>query len=326
MPPFPVSDSTLSAEALASWLSTRYDWPVPVSCRLFRRGMNHVYQVQAASERYILRIYTHGWRTREEVEAELGWMQKLAPTGVVPLVIADRAGHTLQTLEAPEGIRYAVVFSFAPGHKHAHFSREASYQIGVALGKVHQLAESQTLQRVDYTPKIMLVEAMKGIREFHKQPSESLDFLDKLAHWLLAQYPMPTAARRGAVHLDVWFDNLHFTPEGAVTILDFDFCGNGPLIYDVSYFLYQLLATHLDTEQYEDKAKAFIAGYEAQCTLSAEEKAWLPKACLAVMLYFFHMQCATFDTFSNVFMNQDHLDRYVRSLRRWMGYQGLVLE
>jgi Ser/Thr protein kinase RdoA (MazF antagonist) len=61
--------------------------------------------------------------------------------------------------------------------------------------------------------------------------------------------------RYGSIHLDVWFDNLHIDDEEGITFFDFDFCGNGYLCFDISYFLFQLLATNLNEEEYQIKAE-----------------------------------------------------------------------
>lgn len=129
----------------------------------------------------------------------------------------------------------------------------------------------------------------------------------------------PQKMRCGAVHLDVWFDNLHID-EKEVTFFDFDFCGNGYLCFDISYFLFQLLATHLDEEEYKTKADAFLNGYETVTEISNEEKKFLPYACLAIMTYYISVQCDRFEYWTNIFLNEDHLKRMVGNLKRWMAY------
>lgn len=78
--------------------------------------------------------------------------------------------------------------------------------------------------------------------------------------------------RYGSVHLDIWFDNLHINDEKEITFFDFDFCGNGYLCFDISYFLFQLHATNLNEEEYQIKAESFVKGYESVTKISDEEK------------------------------------------------------
>lgn len=134
------------------------------------------------------------------------------------------------------------------------------------------------------------------------------------------------AIRYGAVHLDVWFDNLHIDDEKEITFFDFDFCGNGYLCFDISYFLFQLLTTHLNEEEYQAKADSFIKGYETITEITVEEKKLLPFACLAIMTYYISVQCDRFDYWTNIFLNEDHLKRMVGNLKRWMIYHSIEIE
>ncbi len=126
--------------------------------------------------------------------------------------------------------------------------------------------------------------------------------------------------RYGSVHLDVWFDNLHIDDEKEITFFDFDFCGNGYLCFDISYFLFQLFATNLNEEEYEVKADSFLKGYETVTEISNEEKKVLPFACLAIMTYYIGVQCERFEYWTNIFLNEDHLKRMVVNLKRWIAY------
>jgi Ser/Thr protein kinase RdoA (MazF antagonist) len=110
-----------------------------------------------------------------------------------------------------------------------------------------------------------------------------------------------------------------------VTFFDFDFCGNGWLCLDVSYFLYQLPSTNLDENQYKTKAESFLKGYETETKLSDEEKKFLPYFCLAIMVYYISVQCDRFEYWTNIFLNEDHLKRMVGNLKRWMKYNEIEI-
>jgi Ser/Thr protein kinase RdoA (MazF antagonist) len=132
--------------------------------------------------------------------------------------------------------------------------------------------------------------------------------------------------RYGAVHLDVWFDNMHIDEDKEITFFDFDFCGNGWLCLDVSYFLYQLFLTNLNENDYSVKADSFLKGYESEAKISEEEKKLLPYACLAIMIYYISIQCDRFEYWTNIFLNEDHLKRFVGNLKRWITYNEIDLK
>lgn len=104
---------------------------------------------------------------------------------------------------------------------------------------------------------------------------------------------------------------MHFNGENEITIFDFDFCGNGWLSFDISYFLFQLYNTNQNDADYQVKKENFFKGYEAVTGITDEEKRILPFACLAVMIFYISMQCDRYDTWSNIFLNEDHLKRFV---------------
>jgi Ser/Thr protein kinase RdoA (MazF antagonist) len=131
--------------------------------------------------------------------------------------------------------------------------------------------------------------------------------------------------RFGSVHLDVWFDNLHIDDENGITFFDFDFCGNGYLCFDISYFLFQLLATNLNEEEYQIKADSFIKGYETVTEISSEEKDLINYGCLAIMTYYISVQCERFNFWTNIFLNEDHLKRMVGNLKRWIKFNKIEI-
>jgi len=119
--------------------------------------------------------------------------------------------------------------------------------------------------------------------------------------------------RIGAVHLDIWFDNLSID-KNDVTIFDFDFCGNGWLCYDIAYYVLQLHSTEKDESECMLKIDAFLDGYRTITRISEEEKRLLPL--LGVSLYFFYLgiQCQRFDNWSNAFLNENYLKRFINLL------------
>ena len=114
--------------------------------------------------------------------------------------------------------------------------------------------------------------------------------------------------------MDIWFDNMNITDDGNVTIFDFDFCGNGWLCNDIAYYILQLHSTEKDEAERELKKQSFLAGYESITPISAEEKRVLPM--LGVALYFFYLgiQCQRYDNWSNVFLNEVYLKRFINLL------------
>lgn len=325
---FPVINSTLSANKLGEVLQHKYNLSKNIECKLFKTGMNHVYMVNDVNEKYVFRVYTFDWRTKTEIAEELRLLIHLNKNNTpVSFPIADNSNEYIQELNAPEGKRFGVLFSFADGAKSARFTPETSFCIGQALAKIHKSTENYTLNRITYDTTVLLVDSVKRTREFFNKENDEITFLEKMADFLQNEFEnvKNEQIRFGAVHLDVWFDNLHFNNENKVTVFDFDFCGNGKLCLDISYFLFQLFSTNLNENEYQEKAENFLKGYETITEISDEEKRILPFACLAIMTYYISMQCDRYDNWTNIFLNEDHLKRFVGNLKRWIAYNKIEL-
>ncbi|MEZ4804457.1 MAG: phosphotransferase [Bacteroidia bacterium] len=325
---FPVLQSTLSETDLAVFIQEKYKLSSITSCKIFRAAMNHVYMITDDTKKYVFRVYTHNWRNKLEIEEEMRFLLHLKDHNCpVAFPIRDAADKLIQELNAPEGLRYGVLFSFADGQKSARFSAETSFYIGKALAQVHQLSENFSLQRISYSKDVLLKDSLIRTQAFFTKNSEELQYLGRLADFLGKKFDEVDTQdlRFGAVHMDVWFDNMHFTDQNAVCLFDFDFCGNGYLSLDVSYFLYQLFSTNLNENDYKEKAEQFLKGYESIHMLSQAEKDFLPYACLAVMNYYLSMQCDRFAYWTNIFLNEDHLKRFVAGLKRWIIYNKIEM-
>ncbi|KQM55252.1 aminoglycoside phosphotransferase [Chryseobacterium sp. Leaf201] len=326
---FPAINSTLSPNALGKLIQRKYGLSDKTECSIFRLAMNHLYMVHDDEERYVFRVYTHNWRTKSEIEEELRLLLHLKEEDrQVAFPIADQSNQFIQEIEAPEGTRFGVLFSYAKGTKTAKFSHQTSFLIGQALAKVHQSTENFGLMRISYDARNLLKNPVLRTKEFYSTNIGEIEFLENLSAFLTLKMENTDRQkmRYGAVHLDVWFDNLHIDNEKEITFFDFDFCGNGYLCFDISYFLFQLFATHLNEEEYQEKADSFIKGYGTVTEISRPEQDFLPFACLSIMTYYISVQCDRFDYWTNIFLNEDHLKRMVGNLKRWMAYNRIEIE
>ncbi|MDV7699356.1 phosphotransferase [Chryseobacterium soli] len=325
---FPTINSTLSSNELAKLIRQKYGLSDKTECSIFRLAMNHLYIVYDDENKYVFRVYTHNWRTKLEIKEELRLLLHLKETDrQVAYPIADKSNQYIQEIEASEGTRFGVLFSYAKGTKTAKFSQQTSFLIGQALAKVHQSTEDFELNRVSYNSQNLLIKPVSRTKEFFNKNINEIEFLEKLSAFLTLKIDNTDQQkmRYGSVHLDVWFDNLHIDDEKEITFFDFDFCGNGYLCFDISYFLFQLLATNLNEEEYQVKAESFLKGYEAITEISSEEKQFLPFACLAIMTYYISIQCDRFEYWTNIFLNEDHLKRMVGNLKRWISYNKIEI-
>jgi Ser/Thr protein kinase RdoA (MazF antagonist) len=262
------------------------------------------------------------------VSEELRLLRYLQSNDIpVSYPIADRAGEFIQEINALEGIRYAVLLSYAEGRKIPKFDEQTSYNIGTIMARIHRLTENFQVSRITYDAKSLLADSLKRTQTFFSPNIDEMKFIASLTDYLTKEYGNLNLKqlRSGVVHLDLWFDNMHFGENDKITIFDFDFCGNGWLCLDVAYFIFQLNNTNLDEVEFRQKADCFFSGYESISELTDEEKRIIPMAGLCVLLFYLSIQCDRFDTWSNIFLNEDHLRRFAGTLKRWMKYNNIHL-
>lgn len=326
MNPFPVYDSRLSASHLGVFLAEKYQLGDTVHCRILKTGINHSYLLKDGVNKQIFRLYSYNWRTKTEIVEELRLLTLLSEKGVpVSYPIADATGNFIQEIMAPEGLRFGVLFSFAEGEKIRNFTDDTHFNIGAAMARFHQVTQNLPLERITYNAETLLLSPLQRAKAFFAADSATMAFVESATQTLAEKMKeiRSDQVRSGVVHLDIWYDNMHVTPDGEVTFFDFDFCGNGWQVLDLAYFNVQLFNTEPDANEYQRKLQRFFEGYETVTTLSAEEKRLIPY--LAVSLWFFYLgvQCQRFDDWGNLFISENYFKRFIELIQKWCAHHRL---
>lgn len=324
---FPVSKSTLSASALGQFVATQYGLSPNTRCELFRTGINHTYFITDKTAKYVLRVYTHNWRTKAQILEELRLLNRLKANNIsISYPIADLKGEWMQPLNAPEGERYAVLFSFAEGEKVRFMDTETCFSIGAIMANIHRTTQNQSIDRINYTAETLVNLPYQYLKPFFSEEQAAMQFIKKegeaisqLFDKIAAEYLNTENIQSGIIHLDIWYDNMNVSEEKSITIFDFDFCGNGWFIFDIAYFCKQLFHIEADKTAYELKYQAFLKGYQSVRTLSVEELQLIPKAGAATWIFYLGVQAQRFD-WSNIFFTKGFLDMFVGRIKSWLTY------
>ena len=177
---FPVIYSTISEQAILERLLPMYSIEQPTGCTFLLQGCNDTYEVKTADgPSYILRVYRHGWRTLAEIYYELDALLYLTRKGIsVSTPIPDRDGQIVRVLPAPEGNRYAALFTHASG-KEFSFEGTHAMHLGQALGTLHSAMENFTSQhlRFELNWEHLIETPLNRIEPFLVHRSQDWDFL-----------------------------------------------------------------------------------------------------------------------------------------------------
>jgi Ser/Thr protein kinase RdoA (MazF antagonist) len=314
---FPVVCSTLSSAQLSVFLQQQYNLGAGTTCRLLRAAINHAYLVTDGEHKYVFRIYSLNWRSTTEIKEEIRLLQLLLENDIpVSYAIPDPTGNYLQQLLAPEGLRWGVLFSYARGEKILGYDTAMHYTVGGIMARMHQVTQHLLLERTTYTSQVLLVDPFELVKQFISIDTEEMQFMQRVQHYLLQEFSTidTNAIRHGVVHLDIWFDNLNIYNNEEVTIFDFDFCGNGWLVLDLAYYMMQVFHVEKEPEQYDLKWNSFLKGYTAVTSISEEEMRILPITCVSLFFFYLGVQCQRFENWTNTFLNETYLKRYINLL------------
>ncbi|MBD2702020.1 phosphotransferase [Spirosoma sp. BT702] len=329
MKTFPVSSSILSTTHLADFLREQYGFSQNATCQLLKAGVNHSYLITDVEFKAVFRIYSLNWRTETDISQEISLLNRINEGGIpVSYPLTDTRGHYIQQLNAPEGSRFGVLFSFAAGEKLLTFPAEVHYKLGQIMAQFHQITVNQTIDRVTYTPEVMLVDPLEKLKPFLSEDTPEMQFMLSTQRFLLNEFANIDHAktRQGVVHLDIWFDNLNIAKDGTVTLFDFDFCGNGLLSFDIAYYILQIHSTETDVAEFHNKKESFLQGYESITEISEEEKRLFPMLGESIYFFYIGVQCERFENWSNTFLNELYLKRLINlRVKRWFDFNALAV-
>jgi Ser/Thr protein kinase RdoA (MazF antagonist) len=273
---FPVSYSTLCAQALTDHLLSQYPIGPIHHCQLWNRGLSDVYLVETEHQQYILRISPAQSRDYEDVLFEMEVLQFLQQQGIpVAAPLASHEGQIVLCIAAPEGDRYAALTTYAPGKiPLGDFNQNQSRILGETLAKLHRasLDFQPTVMRdrldLDYlvdqslatiVPQINHVGHVETLRATAASLHEQLQTLPSDAPYWVVCWGDPHSG------------NVHFTPNQQPTLFDFDQCGYGWRAFDIAKFLQQALCSGMSYSVRD----AFVTGYQTIAPLEPVELAAL---------------------------------------------------
>lgn len=318
-----ISHSVVDPVYLGEEVAARYDIAGPVESFLLYRGMNDVYLIQGAKERYALRVWRKTYRDVDEVAYELNFLDYLREKQFpASTALRTRDGELYFKVWTAEGPRAVALYDWAPGKKYGEMLDVAiGEKIGAAFAQMH-------LHGLDYAKghkfstdnAVRFQVTVPALLDFvYDRPDDLRDYAiisEKLAERLRAiqSDDMPM----GICHCDFHPSNVHVTAEGQITLLDFDGTGEDYFMQDVQNFVWGSLFYGFDPKYGE----AFERGYESVRPFTEAEKAQKE---LFLMAKAFRLVSGMAESSSAVgrgtlrFRNLDWLGDYIKTRARALG-------
>jgi len=189
-PPFPVQHSILSAAALADWAASHYPLKAPLRCRFLRGSMSDVYRLETSDAAYFLKIYLHNRHSKHAIRAEIDFLLDLLDHDIpVAAPLADNDGRYLNEMDAPEGIRWAMLFDAVDGAQPQETNLAHSRSFGELAGRIHNCADASARQydRWQLDEKYLVEQPLAQIRPYLENRPEDWEYLCSLGRDLQAE-------------------------------------------------------------------------------------------------------------------------------------------
>lgn len=328
-PSFPVQRSLLSAPALAERvLLPNYDLPGSLTCRFWSRGINDLYLIEAEGVKLVLRISPTGWRSYEHLAAEIELLRFLHQHRIsTPQPVPQKDGAYVQTLHAPEGPRYAVLFTFVPGAPPDEMTEGESYRFGRAIAQLHIVTDGYPTDRAGFRfdPADMVDRPLGRLRPLFAEHQDDFDYLVRMAaDSKQAADRLPRKAPEyGICHGDVNNSNVHFDGPDEWALLDFEYFGYGWRVFDIGAFFDNQLFALGKTERAESISDAFLEGYQSLRPLSPIELAVLPSFVMLRQIWLLGMGAKNIPNIGLSLFQHWVFDRCMPLVRAWMAESGM---
>ena len=247
----PVRHTIPAPPALAAIATREWHLPEPVGCTLWRRRLADVYLLRARGDAFVLKLYRAHYRPVEQIEAELQYAKHLFDAGVP---VAEPYSGKVVPVEAPEGVRYATLYRSVPGKSLYQAPTEDNARaFGQLAAQVHAAGNDfATEHRPGWDAQVLLTEPLHHLQLFLGEGD--LAFVTKAVEALAERLK---GLPEGFCHGDIDPGNVHFDEDGTARLFDFDFCGHGPLAYDLAAFHYEAHWAQWD----DGMRRAFLEGY-----------------------------------------------------------------
>lgn len=266
----------VTASELDAWL-TRYAVGGLATLEPIASGIENTnYFVATDRGRYVLTLYER--LPAAELPFYLNLMAHLARAGVeVPAPVADRTGALFSLLNGKPASLVARVDG-APVHAPApaHCAR-----VGAALARLHVASQTYRARLANHHGPAWWRNAARAVRPFLDAGQAALLDAEIAFQAGFGRGKLP----KGAIHGDLFCDNVLFAGDRVAGIIDFGFAATDFYAYDLAITVNDWCVA-ADGALDEARLAAMVAGYDAVRPLTADERDAWPALLRAAALRF----------------------------------------
>lgn len=272
--------------ALAQAALAQYELKDP-SLDFYVFNTNLLFKVTTASEQFMLRLASPGWRTFENLQAEALWLEALRRDTDIPapLILPARSGETVLPVSVP-GVSKpwnTSLMTWVPGRLLGHSLNPQNLEkMGILFARLHQHGAAWKApaafnpQRFEHwlsrdEPNLIVpnnAAAGDAAQPSLQVPVQSLQRLERLHRHVEAAYAAIDREDLRVIHCDLWHDNIKLY-RGALYPFDFEDTIWGFRAHDIAMAMLDLLES-TGNERYRQLLPAFQRGYTAHLPWPAD--------------------------------------------------------
>ncbi len=309
--------STISENELVSKLLPLYDFREPQTCRFWERGVNDTYNLVCNQTAYSLRVYRHGLRTLDAIDFEVAALNHLHKRGLsVAYPIARKDGRFITELQAPEGLRHAIVTNYAQGAKPDYRNCASAGLYGQAVAQIHNLSDDFVTDHhrprleveylLDTSLDVVRPFLVKGSNEYEIMNETVEDLRQKLAGTRVNSLDM------GFCHGDCHGHNVHINNE-ILTHYDFDCCGRGLRVFDLATFKWGVASSR----SAETLWAAFLAAYQGDRGVGEADLNLIDTFVAIRHIWWIALRCGNVQDFGNAGSGELFVQKQIRNLKQF---------
>jgi homoserine kinase type II len=256
--------TTVTAEQLDAWLS-RYNVGGLTNLEPIAAGIENTnYFVTTEGGRYVLTLYER--LPPEELPFYLNLMAHLARAGVeAPAPEPDRTGALFSMLNGrPAGLVARIDGAAVNQPDRAHCAA-----VGDALARLHVATQTYRARLTNRRGPAWWRQAARAVQAHLSEDQRQL-----LANEIKFQTGYAKAnLPKGAIHGDLFRDNVLFVGDRVSGIIDFGFAATDFLAYDLAITVNDWCVDRATGALEDECCEALVAAYQAVRPLSVEERA-----------------------------------------------------
>ena len=316
--------------AQGAWLRLNYPIPGPLKVSFWRSGVNLTYFVDRPKERFVLRIYTPGWRTPPQIRFELAQLEFLHRAGVaVARPLQTRKGNLTANLWLPDGRTSAACFTYAAPDLLERKTVRIAKDQGLALAKLHNAQDHFSIRsKLPAFDVDGLVERpMRMLIPYRRSFGRNWGLLTKIDRKIKKEISaLPKSSPHyGLIHGDTHAANMNFDPQtGQFVLFDFDLSADGWRLFDLATAMWDHCVDNTQAARTKRIFNALIKGYTAARPLSVQEIRVFPAMLAARHLWLLGFHAESAERWGTELVGEKAHAWKMKFLKRW--YQGEIQE